>query len=97
MLIVTGGLSYTGPFEYSGLVLVIGSGSLSADGSGPGIQGGLILANLMNSGTGAGFGVPLIAVGGNSRIISNREAVRMALGLIPVSQVSFREIAGSDP
>ena len=97
LLIVTGAFSYTGTCAYNGLVLVIGTGSLFAEGSGQGIQGGLILASLINAGTETVFGIPNVSVGGNSRILSSREAVRMALGLIPVSQVSFREIAGSDP
>jgi hypothetical protein len=97
LLIVTGAFSYTGTCAYNGLVLVIGSGSLSANGSGDGIQGGLMLAGVMNSRAGTVFGVPNISVSGNSRFLSNRDAVKMALGLVPVSQISFREIAGSDP
>jgi hypothetical protein len=97
LLIVTGAFSYTGVCSYSGLVLVMGAGTLSAAGSGPGIQGGLVLATLVGSGAGVGFGLPSISVGGNSRLLSDRAAVKMALGLVPVSQISFREIAGSDP
>jgi hypothetical protein len=97
ILIVTGAFSYTGVCAYNGLVLVIGAGRLFADGAGPGIQGGLVLACLINGGAGTVFGIPSISVSGNSRILSNKDAVRMALGLIPVSQISFREIAGTDP
>jgi hypothetical protein len=97
LLIVTGTLSYTGPFAYGGLVLVIGAGILAADGSGPGIEGGLLVASLENSSGTPIFGIPIISVAGNSRISANRDAVKMALGLVPVSQISFREIAGSDP
>jgi hypothetical protein len=97
LLIVTGAFSYTGTCAYNGLVLVIGTGRLSADGSGEGIQGGLMLANLVQGGAGTAFGIPSISIRGNSRFLSNRDAVKMALGLVPVSQISFREIAGSDP
>lgn len=97
LLLVTGAFSYTGTCSYNGLVLVIGTGSLFADSSGQAIQGGLILASLINTGAGIFFGIPSISVSGSSRFVSDREAVKMALGLIPVSQVSFREIAGSDP
>jgi hypothetical protein len=97
LLIVTGTFSYTGTCGYNGLVLVIGSGSLSADGSGQGIQGAVILASLVNGGGVTVFGVPAISVKGSSRFLSNRDAVQMALRLLPVSQVSFREIAGVDP
>jgi hypothetical protein len=97
VLIVTGAFSYTGVCSYSGLVLVMGTGRLSAGGTGPGIEGGLVLACLINSGTETAFGIPSISVSGNSRFVSNRDAIKMALSLIPVSQISFREIAGSDP
>jgi hypothetical protein len=97
LLIVTGTLSYTGPFAYIGLVLVMGAGLLAADGSGPGIEGGLLVASLDNSGGTPAFGIPIISVAGSSRLSANRDVVKMALGLVPVSQISFREIAGSDP
>jgi hypothetical protein len=97
LLIVTGNFSCSGPYEYNGLILVIGSGNLTAAGSGQGIEGGIVIANLMNSGGGMTLGAPCISVSGNSRFISNREVVKMAIGLIPASQISFREIAGSDP
>jgi hypothetical protein len=97
LLIVTGAFSYTGVCSYNGLVLVLGGGSLVADGSGLGIQGGLVLASLINGETETVFGIPNISISGDSRFLSNRDAVKMALGLIPVAQISFREIAGSDP
>jgi hypothetical protein len=97
LLIVTGTLSYTGPWTYAGLVLVIGSGNLAADGTGQGINGGLIVANLINQGGTVTFGIPGISFAGNSRLLADKNAVKMALGLVPVSQISFREIAGSDP
>jgi hypothetical protein len=43
------------------------------------------------------FGTPGISISGNSRISSNSNAVQMAVGLISPSQISFREIAGTDP
>jgi hypothetical protein len=97
LLIVTGTLAYTGPFAYGGLVLVMGEGNLIADGSGQGINGGVIVANLESRSGAPAFGIPGISVAGSSRLVADRDAVKMALGLVPVSQVSFREIAGSDP
>ena len=97
LLIVTGNFSYSGAFAFSGLVIVAGSGRLMAAGSGSGIEGGVLVANLINAGGEIAFGPSSLSIGGNSRIASNRENVRMAIGLIPVSQISFREIAGSDP
>ncbi len=97
LLIVTGDLSCSGPYAYNGLVLVIGSGSLIADGSGQGIEGGLFLANLASIGEEIVFGTASLSISGTSRFSSNRDAVKMAIGLIPASQISFREIAGLDP
>jgi hypothetical protein len=97
LLIVTGNFSYSGAYSFNGLVLIIGSGSLTADGSGQGIDGGTVIANLQNAGGNIAFGTPAISIGGNSRLSSNRNAVQMAIGLIPASQISFREITGADP
>jgi hypothetical protein len=97
LLIVTGNLFCSGPYAYHGLVLVGGSGNLVADGSGQGIEGGVWVASLMEQGGKIVFGTPGLSIAGTSRFLSNRNAVKMALGLIPVSQISFREIAGFDP
>jgi hypothetical protein len=97
LLIVTGNFSYSGSFLFNGLVLVIGSGSLTADGTGQGIEGGIVIANLQNAGGNITFGTSTISMGGNSRMASSRNAVQMAIGLIPASQISFREISGADP
>jgi len=97
LLIVTGDFSCAGPYTYNGLILVVGSGRLYAEGSGAGLAGSLFLANLTNADGTPRFGVPSLSIRGSSRFRSNRGLVRMALGLIPVTQISFREIAGSDP
>jgi hypothetical protein len=97
LLIVTGRLSCAGPYRYDGLVLVLGSGKLAAAGLGPGINGGLLVAGLSENGGVIGFSQPTISVTGNSRFTADRNAVKSAVNLIPVSQISFREIAGTDP
>ena len=97
LLIVTGNLSYSGAFAFNGLVIVVGSGSLSAEGSGAGIEGGVFVANLINAGSTTVFGTSRVFIHGSSRIFFSKENARMAISLIPVSQISFREIAGSDP
>ena len=97
LLIVTGDFSCSGSYAYSGLVLVIGSGNLTASGSGQGIEGGLVAAKLVDvSGTYV-FGAPSLSIGNSSRFTSNKDVVKMAIALIPAAQISFREIAGSDP
>jgi hypothetical protein len=97
LLVVTGKLSCSGPYAYNGLVLVIGSGNLAVDGSGSGIEGGSVIVSLVQQGGQVTFGTPGISIASNSRFASNKNAVKTALGLLPVSQISFREIAGSDP
>jgi hypothetical protein len=52
---------------------------------------------LIDQGGAIVFGTPGLSITGTSRFVSNKDAVKMALSLIPVSQISFREIAGSDP
>lgn len=97
LLIVTGDLSCSGPFVYSGLILAIGSGNLNLAGAGTVLEGSVFTANLMRTGGAIGFGVPILSIGGDVRIFSNEAAVRMAAGLIPPSQISFREVVGADP
>lgn len=97
LLVVTGSLSYSGSFAFSGLVIVAGSGQLNAAGAGTGIEGGVVVANLIGAGDSIAFGSSGISIGATSRIVSNTESVRMAIGLMPASQISFREIASSDP
>jgi hypothetical protein len=97
VLLVTGDLTISGPFAYNGLVLVIGSGNLAIDGSGEGITGGLFVANLENRGEEIGFGAPGFTISGRSRLAAHSDVVKMAIGLLPASQISFREITNSDP
>jgi len=97
LLIVTGGLACSGPISFNGLILVIGSGNLVLSGSGAGVTGGILVASLASSTVGVSWGIPSISISGSSRIISDRETVRMATSLIPASQISFREITSEDP
>jgi len=97
VLVVAGRLSCAGTLDWRGLVLVLGGGELSLDGDGPGIAGGLVVGRWIDGGGGAAFGVPVVAIGGATRVTADRDLVRMALRLFPVEQVGFREIAGADP
>ena len=96
-LIVTGKLECAGTLDYRGLILVLGEGRLTLSTDGPGIAGGIVTGRLVNSGGSATFGTPDIRIGGFTRITADKALVRMALRLFPVEQISFREIAGSDP
>jgi hypothetical protein len=96
LLIITGEFFCSGRCAYNGLVLAAGSGRFTLEGPGQGIEGGAFIAGLYNTGGEIGF-APVTVSASGGRIIGNPDAVRMALSLIPVSQISFREIAGSDP
>jgi hypothetical protein len=97
LLIVTGDFECVDACQYDGLVLVIGSGRMFIDTSGKGITGGLIIADIGVDKGIPGFGNPEFTIRGSSRIRSDENAVKAALGLIPPIQTSFREIAGTDP
>jgi hypothetical protein len=97
LIVVTGDFSVSGPCAYNGLVLLVGAGKLAIDGSGEGIAGGLFVASLENYRGEIVFGTPSLSISGRSRFAAQRDAVKMAIGLLPASQVSFREITNSDP
>jgi hypothetical protein len=97
ILIVTGDFSCSGSLAYNGLVLIIGSGHVAFEGSGTAVSGGVFAASVINAGSGTIFGIPGISIRGFSTISADRDILQMAVGLIPPSQISFREIAGSDP
>ena len=97
VLIVTGRLECAGTLDYQGLILVLGEGQLLLAADGQGVAGGVVTGKLINSGGDVIFGTPDIYIGGSTRITADKELIRMALRLFPVEQISFREIAGSDP
>jgi hypothetical protein len=104
LLVVTGELSMGGSITFDGLVLVVGQGSFWAHGMNRGIHGGLIVANLILNDA----GVPVFGrssatvdfdIRGNSDITTYDGALaNMGNGLMPLEQLSFREIKnGMDP
>ena len=97
LLVVTGDLLMTDNCRYTGLVLALGSGRIGLHTSGNGISGGIVVANLEEFNGNHGFGMPEFSILGNSRIITDTDAVEMALGLVSPVQRGFREIAGTDP
>jgi hypothetical protein len=97
VLIVSGRLECVGTLDYRGLILVLGAGQLALAADGPGIAGGVVTGKLVDSGGDITFGAPDIEIGGYTQITADRDLVRMALRLFPVEQISFREIASSDP
>jgi hypothetical protein len=98
LLVVTGSLKVNGSLTYYGLVLVIGTGDVDGGGLNRGIYGGMFVANVTRVSGTANFGTPIFSMSGNSNITINSETISLAVGLIPPSQLSFREITSSiDP
>jgi len=98
LLIVTGDFFCDAGFTYNGLILVVGAGHASLSGNGTGILGGLYVVQVLEAGGAISFGTPSFFMSGSSHIRANANALSMAVGLIPVSQISFREVTSSmDP
>ena len=91
LLVVTGRLTVKGAFVFNGLVLVIGSGEIDIGGWSL-IAGGIYVACLPALDAGAAWGTVKFTVREGSHILFDKEAIRMALRLIPPAQVGFREI-----
>ena len=89
LLVVAGSLTIRGNFSYSGLVLVLG-GELDVGGFGT-VTGSLFAASLSCSNV-AAWGTTKLAIRDSCRVVFDRQAVRMALSLIPPRQLGFREI-----
>jgi hypothetical protein len=90
LLIVTGDLKGTGSLIYEGLILVLGTGVVTFGGANNGILGGLLAANL--TGTPPQFGNTSISITGNSNFYFKGDAIRMAVSLLSMRTLSWREI-----
>ncbi len=98
LLVVTGRMSVSGGLFFQGLVLVLGDGDLALDGAGIRIAGGVLLANLADEGTGTGGSTVRLSIAGETLLLYDPDLIQMAHSLLPVLQISFREITPSiDP
>ncbi len=98
LLIVTGRLSVNGPFSFTGLVLVAGSGALDTSGPAWSFTGGVYVAAIASDGGSMSWGAARLTLGGSGVLALDRAAIRMAIALIPPDQVGFREVTSSlDP
>jgi hypothetical protein len=97
LLIAAGDVSCSGAFNYYGLILAIGTGRLFLAGQNLEITGAIFVSNLNNDSGAIHFGSTGFSIGDGAKIVADKKAVRMALELIPPSQIGFREIAGLDP
>ena len=97
LLVVTGKVTITGRFKFNGLILIVGAGELDSGGWSS-VTGAIYVAGLSNAGGIMSWGTAKLTVRESSHILFSREAVRMAVGLIPPLQLSFREITSAiDP
>ncbi|MGH9340718.1 MAG: hypothetical protein ACRD1R_14270 [Acidobacteriota bacterium] len=93
ILVVQGTLEYQGAFDYDGLVLIIGEGSVSFGGANKSLTGGLFLANVVDNGDGSySFGVPSFSLSGKSEFYFNSSNIKMGMSLLPMKTLSWREI-----
>ena len=96
ILIVKGDLDYSGGFDYDGLILVVGEGSINVGGANKSIIGGLFLARLEEAADGTPtFGAPSFTLGGNSNFYFRGQSIRMAMSLLPLTQIGWREITSA--
>lgn len=93
LLVVKGKLDYNGAFNWDGLILIVGDGELDIGGANKAILGGVYLANISRDADGNPyFGVPSFTLAGNSTFFFSGDSVKMAINLLPLQQVGWREI-----
>ncbi len=90
LLVITGDLKGTGSLIYDGLILVLGTGNVTFGGSNNGVLGGLVAANLQ--GSPPQFGTTSLKVAGNSDFYFRGDSIRMAIRMLPMRIISWREI-----
>jgi hypothetical protein len=92
ILVVTGALQYEGAFDFEGLILVLGAGELDMGGVNKSIVGGMFIANLAETDGSYDFGVANVAIRGRSNFLFDSTSIRMAINLLPLKTLMWREI-----
>lgn len=93
VLIVRGALNYQGAFDYRGIILVAGTGSVTFGGANKSLIGGIYVSQLIQDANGQySFGTPAFTLSGNTKFYFKSEAVRMGMSLLPMKTLSWREI-----
>ncbi|MGI8639611.1 MAG: hypothetical protein ACR2MG_06615 [Pyrinomonadaceae bacterium] len=85
ILVVMGGLTFKGGFDFNGLVIVTGANGINRSGGGSGVlQGNMIVAPYIPSNLSKGFLAPNynISGGGSSEIVYNSSNVANGLGAL---------------
>jgi hypothetical protein len=93
LMVVKGKFEYNGGFNYNGLILVIGEGEVDIGGANKSVVGGIYTARVEEDAEGnAVFGTPSFTLGGVSRFFFAGDRIQMALSLLPLRMLSWREI-----
>ncbi|GAB4234044.1 MAG: hypothetical protein Kow00109_06980 [Acidobacteriota bacterium] len=93
LLIVMGRLEYHGAFSYNGLILVVGDGEVELGGANKSVVGGIYVARIEQGDTGSPvFGTARFTLGGNSNVYFRGSSIRLAVNLLPLKMLSWREI-----
>jgi hypothetical protein len=92
IMIVKGGLTVGGAFDYEGVILVLGEGGLNMGGANKSFLGGIYVANVTQSGDTCGFGEPTVRLDGNSNFYMKSDSIQMGYSLLPMRLLSWREI-----
>lgn len=92
LLVVRGDFDYRGAFDFNGLVLVVGSGSVAMSGANKNLVGGMLIAHTVENGGGFEFSDATFDLRGNSNILYDGDMVAMALNQLPLNSMSWREI-----
>jgi Tfp pilus assembly protein PilV len=93
LLIVKGLFDYSGAFDFNGLILVVGDGSVNISGANKSIIGGMYLAQLLDNGDGTHtFGNPSFTVSGSSSFYFRGDSIKLAMNLLPFRKLAWREI-----
>ncbi len=94
LLVITGSLGGNGHLSWNGLILVIGTGNVDGSGLNVGLNGGMFIANMSLVNGTPTFGTPRFTWRGNSNIVMNSATIKMAMELLPLEQLSWREVTG---
>jgi hypothetical protein len=93
ILIVKGHLDYSGAFDYNGLILVVGDGSVNISGANKSIIGGMYVAQLLDDGNGNhSFGTPAFTLSGRTNFYFRGDSIKLAMNLLPFRKLAWREI-----
>jgi hypothetical protein len=88
LLVIRGKFDCGGSFDFEGLVLVLGEGNVRMHGANKGILGGMLVANVQDG----ELGEAAIDIDGNSQFYFAGDSISLALDLIGMRTLSWREI-----